>query len=205
MKKGFLVMSSAVLSIAFLAMSLTTLMLPEVKGFYGEYTIRPLPNGAGVSACRCDHMVQPPSYQDAWTGTGIAAYYDENSPPAYHSATFIFQRGYGGTVQWPHTWTVQSNPISPMYCQYQYGYDYGFLYYDYRLPAWDNGPLDLYWAYYQDLTITKNSFSPYPHRQITVGADAQSYFIEVANPNNRIYISSPINPSDMYAPAPHWR
>lgn len=92
-----------------------------------------------------------------------------------------------------------------MYCQYQYGYDYGFLYYDYRLPAWDNGPSDLYWAYYQDLTINKDSFSPYPHRQITVGADAQSYFIEVANPNNRIYISSLINPSDMYAPAPHWR
>jgi hypothetical protein len=189
---------------AFFALSMMALTTSEVKGFYGEYTIQPMEDGSGVAASRCDHLIQPPSYQDAWTATGIGAYYDEDPPPAYDGAIFHFERGYGGTIQNPHTWTIRSDPLDPLICQYQYG-PYSFTYYDNRTPSWGSGEFGLYYAYYQDLPIDKDPFSPYPYRQTTVGANAQSYFIEVADPSNRIYISSPINPNDMYAPDPNWR
>lgn len=190
---------STVLSVAFLAMFLTTLIPPVVKAWYGEYTIQPMPGGAGVWASRCDHLVSPPSTEDAWTGCGIAAYYDD-PPDRYVAADYYFQRGYGAYIPYDYNWITDS----PMYCMY--GVDRSFdifwgLYRDYNVPSWGYGEWP---AYYQNWQINVNPISVYFQRR-TVGAQSSSYFKEVNNPNNRIYISSLISPNDMYAANPNWR
>lgn len=60
----------------FLATILITLMLPIVQSIetYGHYTITEF--GWGVTASRCDHLVNPPGADEdnAFTGCGIEAY-----------------------------------------------------------------------------------------------------------------------------------
>ena len=197
---------SVVLSIAFSAILLTTLIPPEVKGdiTYGEYTIKPCENWTAVCASRCDHHVDPPSTEDAWTGCGIAAYYyNDNSSGRYESATYYFQRGYGnGSEDSYHKWTTDLY----MSCHYHVDWTHFASHYDYGEPAWHDEEWPTYnWsAWYHNWNFTWEPLAPY-YNGYTVGASVYSSFVDVDDPDNRIYISSAISAYDMYASDPNYK
>ena len=191
------------LSITFLAMFSTILLPPIVNAWYGEYTIQPMSGGAGVFASRCDHLVDPPASDDAWTGCGIAAYYAEAYPPHYQydNATYFFQRGYGYGNQYSyHDWTTTYS--MPLICNYQYDQTY-FRHDEYGYPQWHAYEYPLYnWsAWYQNWSITPQTFP----LSLTVGCNTVSNFVDVEDPDHVTYVCSVISWRDMYAQYPNWR
>ncbi len=166
------------LSATLLVMFLTPLMLLEVSGYvtHGPTITHVWPE---AWASRCDHLIEMNTGpEDTWTGTGIRAFYDQETvtPASFVGANWYFERGYGGGGTAYHRYISDG----PMGCAYQYGNPpyscYIFLHHDYDTPQWGNGEWDLYWAYYQDWPKENNPFSPYPYRHNTLGGIAQSYF-----------------------------
>jgi len=184
---------SAVLSIAFLATILTTLMLPIGQSIdtHGHYTITD--HGTYVDASRCDHLVDPPGADadNAFTGCGIRAF---NQSDAYINATYTFVRGFGGPNPYPRTWYC--NGIS-MTCGHKVD-DTTTYSYDSRQPVWNT----TFWrwdGYYQPLKIIERTgLDAYK-----VGAITGSYFKNTTNTLQQIYISSIIQSYDMYAGNPN--
>jgi hypothetical protein len=184
---------SILISVAFLLLPLTTLMLQEVKG-WGETT--PYHAWPFYDYCvRCEHTGTFNASDDTFTATMIEGWYDMNpNPPAYVSGEWGFTRGYGGGGT-HHLYTTDS----PMYCSYQYG-SYAFVHYDYNTPSFGYGPYGNVPAYYQDYDKYLSSFNP--SRQPSLQGGAQSYFKDPNNPNDRWFVSSWINPSYMTARYP---
>jgi hypothetical protein len=186
---------SAVLSIAFLATILATLILPIVQGIetHGHYTITE--HGWGVTASRCDHLVDPPGADpdNAFTGCGIQAFYNEQDD-AYINATYTFMRGFGGPDQYPHTWCCTGFSMS---CGHKVDdtttYSYSYLQPYYQTTGWN-------WSgYYQPLkTVVRTGLDAEK-----VGAITGSYFKNHTGANPIFYISSIIQSYDMYAGNPN--
>lgn len=182
----------ALLTLAFSATLLVTLLLPAAYAWYDDGPLsHEWPHD---DYCRCDHtsVEGTEGYpDDTWTATAIHANYRESphDPPYYISGTWYFERGYGGGGT-PHDYTVRDNYY---FCTYVHDV-YSTTFYDYGSPSyvanggfWQNNS-----AYYQDYNnrngLTLNSFDP------SLASNLQSisatYFEDPNNPSNQWYVSS---------------
>ena len=175
--------------IAFSAIFTAALFIQAAQGEEHHYTGQHnFPNND--TASRCDHLGTFNAPNDTWTGMGIIAWYDEQqSPPAYHSGNWSFERGFGGGG-YPHDYTTDGDMI----CTYVFG-SYSTTYYSSGTCSYGSGPFGNVWAWYHDVYTYKSSFDPYPHREPSFQGGSASYFKDPNNPNNRWYISSWIDAS----------
>lgn len=174
-------------------------LIPTTFSWYTHYTIQEWENEGGVYGSRCDHVYEDqPDPWDAWTGCGVSAeYYDTPPTDLYWAADYYFQRGIGGEQQYNYTWEVDS----PLYCTYIEDSNY-YYHNDYDEPEWSTGgSWPAYYHNYQtDIYPLNVGYGAY-----TVGVIASSYFENTSNPNHHIYISSHVDPEDMYAADPQFR
>ncbi len=190
--------ASTILSLAILTMFLTALLLPVAQCFdtpdtHGHYTITEYPTF--VAASRCDHLVNPPGADpdNAFTSCGIFANLTLPDHDAYNYANYTFVRGYGGPYILPHTWICGDLGLM---CGHQVETTTNYVY-DYREPVWNTTSWQWNGYYQPDMVVHRWNLDAY-----TVGGIAGSYFANVSNPNQLIYISSPINANYMYAENP---
>lgn len=195
---------ATILSTELFAMFLIASLLSVGNAWYGHYTINY--TASGITASRCDHRLYPPQQEgNAWTGCGINANWDVPNE-SYGSGIFSFQRGHG--YEDSYTWNITN---APLYCHYVLDSTWTWYgYYDYGSTSWHKQDAYHWWdAWYHNSMTTINPISPY-YDGYTLGCYAGSYFKEVSNPNNQVFISSTISPADMYADDPdikneeHW-
>jgi hypothetical protein len=183
---------SALLSLVFLATILTTLILPIAQAIetHGHYTILSMPGEIGVYALRCDHTTDPPGAHpdNRFTGTGIEAFFGDYG---YDSATYYYQRGYGGPDEEDYNWETYGS----MGCTYEIDSN-PTTYYNSSTPVYETQN----WSgYYHPVNTT----TQYGLAQ-RVGSKTTSWFKKVGESNYE-YITSIINDDDMYWENPNWK
>ena len=173
--------------------------------WYGEYTITEITNYPyGVMASRCDHYSPThPDTDDAWTGLGLVGYtYQEMPCCEYVSIPYAyFRRAYGGGASqyYPYPWTTDGNMQCYLYV------DTGSQYYGISgTPVWQNYGSPQWPAYYHDYQTSVVPIPWYLPGE-TIGSFVGSWFENTSDPDDRMYISSFIDPDDMWSTGPNYR